>query len=240
MLTLPKIIGHRGVAGHAPENTLAGLRCARSLGLSWVELDVMLSRDGEVIVFHDHDLKRVCHEDKLIADLTYAELKQYDVGDWFSSEFLGETIPRLTDVIACLTECQLTANIELKPHPGQEIETVVRVLEILSAHWPTSLPPPLISSFDLESLYVARAADINLQLGLLLEHWRGDWIRLAKDLECVSIHLQQRILSKEIIQAIKKTDRLVLAYTVDDKQRAEELFALGVDAVFSDFPDKII
>lgn len=239
-LVLPPVIAHRGACAYAPENTLAAFSQVKQYGTDWIEFDVMLTADEEVIVIHDTNLKRTTNGKGEVAEKTYAELETLDAGSWFGEAFVGEKIPRFVDVVDCLAEHQLGANIEIKAYPGKEVETAIKTVHLIQEHWPEHLPPPLVSSFSLESLYVARAADENLMLGLLLEHWRGDWTSLAKELQCVSVHIDQKIASQELIQTIQKTDRLALAYTVNSRRRAQQLFSWGIDAVFSDNPDIIL
>ena len=95
MLELPRIMGHRGAAGRAPENTLAGLRAAADMGATWVEFDVMLSGDGVPVLFHDDNLKRTTGRNAHMAETPFADLAALEAGAWFAPAFAGEPIPAL-------------------------------------------------------------------------------------------------------------------------------------------------
>jgi glycerophosphoryl diester phosphodiesterase len=98
----------------------------------------------------------------------------------------------------------------------------------------------LISSFSLEVLYQTRKLASGIPIGFLMDEWMPDWESYCDALECVSVHPNQDILSEDRISEIKATGRKVFSYTVNDAKYAKKLFALGVDAVFSDCPDKIM
>ena len=235
----PKVIGHRGASGYAPENTLASFRKARELGLQWVEFDVVLCKTGEAILIHDHTVDRTTNSDGDVGELSYDIISKLDAGNWFSPEFAGEKIPRLRDAIPVLGELNLGANIELKPCPKRAVVTARTVVNILEECWPENLPQPIISSFVPEALKAVRKMNPDAQLGILMQKWRRDWQIFADEINAISIHVNQKVLDQEKVQAIKDSGRLAMAYTVNDAARAEELFSWGVDSVFSDVPDKI-
>ena len=89
-LILPRVIGHRGIAARAPENTLAGFRRAAELGVAWVELDVQLTSDGVPVVFHDDGLERTTDGQGLLIETPLAVLRGLDAGAWFGPAFAGE------------------------------------------------------------------------------------------------------------------------------------------------------
>lgn len=236
MLLLPKFIGHRGVRGLAPENTLASFKAAKAFGFTWVEFDVMLAACGEAVVFHDHQLKRTTNGSGLIARKTYDELRKLDAGNWFSSAFQHEPIPTLAETLKCLIELDLHPNIEIKPTRGMDIATAQKTMAIVQAIWPADLAKPLISSFSLPSLYTVQQIDNGFPLGLLYKKLPRYWLKAADELNCQSIHLNQQFLTVAQINEIKQTGRQVLAYTVNTSERAELLLSWGVDAVFTDYP----
>src|SRR6478672_5367982 len=95
-----QIIAHRGASFDAPENTLAAIRLGWDQGADGVEFDVRLSRDGQIVVIHDADTRRVANVDRLVSDQTVDELRQLDVGRWKGPQFAGERIPTLAEVLA--------------------------------------------------------------------------------------------------------------------------------------------
>jgi glycerophosphoryl diester phosphodiesterase len=239
-IMIPPVIAHRGASGYAPENTLAAFAQAKALGANWVEFDVMLTKDDEVIVIHDDTLERTSNGKGHVADFSYSELKKLDAGSWFQPKFSHEKIPNLRAVIELLNANQLNANIEIKTQIGKENLLVEKVIEQVDRHWQKNLPAPLFSSFSLPTLEIVRKISPHAALGFLMDEWINDWESICDRLNCVSVNVNHAILDAEKIHAIKATQRLLVPYTVNQVERAKELFALGVDAVFSDFPDKIL
>ena len=131
-LTLPRVMGHRGAAGVAPENTLAGLRAAAAMGVSWIEFDVMLSGDGVPVLFHDDNLERITGRKVAMARTPFAELAKLDAGAWFGPGFSGEPIPSLEQALALAVELGLTPNIEIKPTPRRDAATAAAVVETVA------------------------------------------------------------------------------------------------------------
>ena len=115
-LKLPRIIGHRGVAAYAPENTLEGLHTAADMGVEWVEFDVKITKDHVPILFHDDTLERTTNGgDRPVAECTYDEIRALEAGSWFGESFAGIKIPTLEEALEVLIEHDLGLNLEIKP-----------------------------------------------------------------------------------------------------------------------------
>ena len=239
-LHLPTVIGHRGAAARAPENTLAGLSAAAALGVTWVEVDARLVADGHLVLFHDETLKRVAGRRARVIDTPFSEITGLDAGAGFSPEFAGEGIPTLEEALALIARLGLGVNIELKRCPGAEARLVKGVAAAVAGTWPGDRPPPLLSSFDVATLAVARDGAPHLPRGLIVDRLPRDWRRLAQDLGCVSVHCSQGRLKRSQVESIKAEGFLVGAYVVDDAERAHQLWDWGVDAIFSDAPDVML
>lgn len=231
------VIGHRGACKQAPENTLASFKKAHELGIQWVEFDVMLSKDNIPIIFHDETLDRTTNGQGYIDAFTYTELSQFDAGSWFDPQFAGEHIPLLQDVIIYLTENNISANIEIKPLHHNEEKNVEQALEVIKKIKSPDDPLFLFSSFSIEALKHLQTLAPHTQRGLLLDEWREDCLAIAKTLGCVSINLNQDIITPKRAAEIKTAGFNLLCFTVNDAPRAAELRSWGVDAVFSDTPD---
>lgn len=232
-LELPFLLAHRGASRFAPENTLGAIRKAHELGAKWIEIDVMLSADGEVVVFHDETLERTTNGHGKLCEKTYQELRALDAGGWFAAAYKEERIPTLNEVLAVCSELGLGINIELKMLLGFEDELVVKTLAIVAA-WSASIIPPLFSSFSLKATLALRHHDAECQLGLLLEEWVEGWEIMAAQLNCVSIHIDQACLTAARVAAIKASGRALLTYTVNNGDRARELQRWGVTSIFTD------
>lgn len=234
---LPPVIGHRGAAAFAPENTLAAFRKAKELGAAWVEFDVRLTRDGRVILLHDDRIDRTTDGKGAALDLAFAEIRRYDAGSWFSPAFAGETVPSFEEAMECLGELGLGANIELKPAYGTEAATAEAVAALLRARWPDHLPPPLLSSFAPTALEVFAAAAPHYPRGYLCVWPPRNWRRHAESLGCVTIHCDHRRLDRDKVRKIRDAGYPLLTYTVNDSVRGRELLAWGVTSLFTDRPD---
>jgi glycerophosphoryl diester phosphodiesterase len=237
---LAAVIGHRGAAGRAPENTLAGLRQAHQLGAGWVEFDVMLSRDSVPILIHDETLLRTTDGRGRVPRHTAAELRQLDAGAWFAPQFAGERVPTLDEAVALLLELGLHANVEIKPATGHEIATAAVVGEALLRLWPRRGPRLLLSSFERAAVAVVQRLAPDLPRGLLAGALPGDWVAALQDLGCATLHLDQSRVTPATLRMLAAEGVPVLLYTVNDAGRARELLDAGAVAVFTDLPDVLI
>lgn len=238
-LTLPRVIGHRGAAAHAPENTLESLRCAAAFGVTMVEIDVQLSKDAVPVVIHDDTLERTTTGHGPVIDLTFAELQALDAGLPFGRPFAGERIPELAAVLGLCRELKLGLNVEIKPSPGTDVRTTEVTLAAIRAFGPIGAPL-VLSSFSVESLEAARDLAPELPRGYLLWDRPADWAEIADRLGAASINFDHERETPESIAAYKATGRPLLSYTVNTAERARELYALGVAGVFTDFPGRIL
>lgn len=236
---LPPVIGHRGAKGHAPENTIAGLRKAHALGARWVEFDVKLTADGEPILMHDDTLKRTTDGRGAVADRTLAEIRALDAGRWFSPAFAGERVPTLDEAMAFLAANAMGANVEIKPCPGREVETGALVARSLAGRWAGMALPPFLSSFSAASLAAARDAAPDIPRGLLAERFASDWGARLADLGCATLHMFDRRITEDRVRAVRQAGYRLLAYTVNDAARARSLLSLGVEAIITDYPERI-
>ncbi len=240
-LKIPQIIGHRGCAGYAPENTLEAIHTAADMGIEWVELDVKLTKDGVPIIFHDDKLDRTTNGTGAVAEATYAEIQELDAGSWFSESFWGVKIPTLEEAIEALMERSLGLNLEIKPCAGREIETAEVALDMLAQYWDDH-ENLLISSFSHVSLEVAHDMAEDWHRGLCIkgEEWPENWAEVAKYLEVSTINIDGNVVSESQIRDALATEKSVLAFTINDPMRARMLQEWGVTGFFSDEPDVIM
>ncbi len=239
-LKLPKVIGHRGAAAYAPENTLGGIHTAADMGVEWVELDVKLTKDQVPILFHDETLDRTTNGHGNVADMLFEDIRHLEAGSWFSDSFAGIKIPTLEEAVDILLEHNLGVNIEIKPCPGREKETAEVALDLLAQIWDDE-SKILISSFSYVSLETALDMGPYMPRGLLLpKDWPENWLELAQHLEAASVNINGNEITREELEDIIDAGYMALAYTINDPQRAKMLQGWGIDAVFSDNPDVIL
>ncbi|WGL61344.1 glycerophosphoryl diester phosphodiesterase [Pigmentibacter sp. JX0631] len=235
---IPRVIGHRGAKGFAPENTITSFRKAKEIGANWVEFDVKETEDGVLIIMHDDDLDRTTNGSGKLISKKWEAIKNLDAGSWFSSEFKNEKIPTFDQTISVLGQLNLGANVEIKPCPSRETRTAIAIANEIKNKWPKNLPKPIVSSFSMESLLAAKKIEPNLIIGALFEKLPPDWKKIAKEVKAQTIHLDHEIVTKELIMEIQGEGYPILTYTVNDQTRANYLFELGVSAVFTDYPWK--
>ena len=227
MNDIPSVIGHRGAAGHAPENTLASFRKAAALGARWVEFDARRCRDGHVVIFHDDTLERTTDGEGPVAARDLAGLKTLDAGGWYGSAYRGEQIPTLGETIGALKELGLGANVELKPAPGDEGETGAAVAAQILSDWPASLPVPVLSSFEEAALAAAREAAPDLPRALLVRAIPKDWQQRLEALDAAALHCRETGLTARSARAVVAVGYPLRCYTVNSRARARRLFGLG-------------
>ncbi len=239
MVELPKVIGHRGAAASAPENTLESIRRAHLLGARWVEFDTKLTADGAVVLMHDETLERTTNGRGRVARTLYRAIAKLDAGRWFGPAFAGARVPRLEAALALLLELDLAANIEIKPCPGRERETAAAVVRLVRRSWPARRDWPLLTSFSIPSLETARDLAPELPRGLLAwgnpELWRRECGRLG----CQTFHCSSRFLPADL-GMVRRAGLGLAVYTVNSRDEARQLLSRGVDCIITDRPDTVL
>jgi glycerophosphoryl diester phosphodiesterase len=235
----PRIVAHRGGGALAPENTLAAIDTGAQLGLKMIEFDAKLSADDVVFLLHDDTVDRTSNGHGAAARKTYAELAALDAGTWFDRRFALARMPTLAEVHERCLAHGLAANIEIKPCPGREPATGRLVAQEAAKLWQGAGIPPLLSSFSFDALAAARDAEPHLPRGLLFGAVPADWQAQTQALSCVSLHADHRKLDARLVEAIKAAGLFILAYTVNDPERARLLAQWGVDAICTDRIDLI-
>lgn len=230
----PRLIAHRAGGTLAPENTLAAIRFGQSLGYRAVEIDVRFSRDDVAVLQHDASLERNTDGTGPIAERTWTELARLDAGSWRGKAFRGEPLARLPDAAALLRSLSMYAHVEIKRVPGRHRECGQRVARDVAACWKGAIERPLLISFSADALEAAKAVEATLARGWIVEEpWDGDLSPLDR-LDAVSLHLEHVLITPERVRQVHAGGRKVLAWTVNDADRAGELLALGVDGIVTD------
>lgn len=242
VLKLPKVIGHRGACAYAPENTIESIVTAADLGVEWVELDVMLTRDNIPVIIHDDTLDRTTDGHGNVADHDWADLKDLDAGSWYGDSFRDCRIPTLEEALDIIIDKNLGLNLEIKPTPGRERETAEIALDYLSRSWDDH-ERLLISSFQPVCLEIALDMAPDWYRGVLFdddEEMPENWRDIVEYLDGTTVNIGQKIATRELIEDIIDFEKPVLVYTINDPQIARQLQAWGVDSMFSNNPDVIL
>jgi glycerophosphoryl diester phosphodiesterase len=239
-LPFPFVIGHRGSPRAAPENTLASFRQAARDGATWVEFDVSLTSDGRAVIFHDDDLDRTSDGAGPLAAMPFDAVRDLDAGSWFGPAFAGEPVPTLEEALDLFSDLGLSFNMEIKPDRGREVETAEVALTIARECWPGSAPAPLVSSFSRASVAVAKELQPDWPRDLLFDRLADDWKEVGAQLDVISFGANHKHLTAAQISAMHEAGYGVMAYTVNDVERAKTLKTWGVDGIFTDIPAEML
>ena len=222
---------HRGASGHAPENTLAAFRAAVAFLADGIECDVRADCDGAPVIFHDPTLKRIAGRPDRLADLSLAQIKTVDAGGWFSSRFSHETIPTLQETLAA-TPASVRLNLEIK---SACVPAVIEQIVAMKA-----ADRVVLSAFDHRLLHEARRLHPTLALGVLVN--REPWdavIHTAQRLHAVSLNVPRSRVSATSVARAHRVGLEMHCYTVDEPGEMMRMMALGVDGLFTNYPDQL-
>ena len=233
-----KIIAHRGASAYAPENTLDSFRLALEMGSRDFEFDVHRTKDGVLVVHHDYFIMDGKERKVYTAKTSFEDLRKIDV----SRTFIGadfHCVPTFEEVLDVLSEKAEWINIELKndgnKYPGIEAQ----VLEVVNKKG--LLKKVLISSFDFPTLKRMRDLSPTIAIGYLVEGRFAflfhDPIEKAKEIDAENLHIDIENACERNVNAIREAGLRCCVYTVNRKEDALRLKELGVDGIFSNFPD---
>nr|WP_086938625.1 glycerophosphodiester phosphodiesterase family protein [Thaumasiovibrio occultus] len=225
-------VGHRGVAGLRPENTWSSIRHAVDSGLTWVEVDVQPTRDGHLVICHDHELERCSNGHGRVDQQTLAQLEQLDFGSWFDSRYQSESIVTLPALLAYAKENNLSLNLEVKVDIHQPEQVLPQLLADIDASG-IDRSQLLLTSFSHTMFIAMMQMPFACRIGLLTEDLTADDMALLKQYQPFSCHLNHRTLTLAQVKALKSLGLQIWVYTVNDPQA----FTLlpHVDAIFSDY-----
>jgi len=237
--TMPRIVGHRGACGLAPENTFASFHKAAEIGTKSIEIDVMVTADDHCVICHDMSVDRCTNGKGPVLLKSLNEIKSLDAGSWFSSEYKGEQIPTLAEAIEIVRSHEMSLNLEIKPTDGWQVPTAKLVGQELKEKLPSDLPV-LLSSFNIEALVTIGDMLPHLPRGYLADTIPDEWERRLREARADSLHCSHEFVTEDAIKAVKDAGYRFLVFTVNDIERAKQLLDWGVDAIITDFPDRML
>ena len=232
------IFGHRGARGYAPENTMASFQTALDMGVDGIELDVQMTKDGRVIVCHDHSIDRTSNGTGWIIEHTRDELRELDFGSWFSTKFTGEKIPTLREVLQWAASTRLIVNIEIKNGPViyENIEEKVCAL-IRECRMADRV---IVSSFYHPSLVRMKQLDPMLKTGLLYASRPTDpWMQLRVS-DSDYLHPMWHYLDEGWVSVTRPHGACIYTWTVNEMREWEHIKHLDVDGIMTDYPDRFV
>jgi glycerophosphoryl diester phosphodiesterase len=242
----PRVLAHRGGGTLAPENTLAAFEVGRRFGFRGAEFDVMLTADDIPVLMHDTQCGRTVPGRAHIARMGADRLRALDAGSWFGPAYSGERVPLLREVIGWCRDHNVWMNIEIKPssrarayQTGCIAAQLTRWLWLERSSNKHLAQAPAFSSFMPAALMGARDAAPEFARGLLVNRVPKDWRKRMQLVEATALHVNQQFLQSGHMQRFNKHGVPVMAYTVNDPRRANELFDWGVSCVCTDRLDLV-
>ncbi len=229
------VFGHRGAMGYAPENTLPSFRMAVDMGVDGIELDVHMTKDGEVVVIHDFTVDRTTNGRGFVKDLSLAEIKRLDASAKFGGKWRGVAIPTLEEVFREFGR-RIRYKVEIKRgsdyYPGIE----GRVVELIRRY---NVDAQVIS-FDFDALSNVRAIDKDVEIGIIFVGRIAWFIDIAKKLDAQWLHASHELIDERGIEMAHRLGLRVGSWTVNSEDEARYLMDVGVDDVTGNYPDRIL
>lgn len=213
--------------GHAPENTLKSIRTALQLGSPFIEIDVHLV-DGHLMVIHDDRLERTTNGTGLVMEHSFETLRTLDAGE-------GECIPTLQEVCD-LTRDKAGLNIELKGS-GTASPVADFIASQVEAGWDKRAF--LVSSYHHQELLDMRERDSSVQLGIIARMIMPGALDLAASIDAFSIHPQHGFINPLLVEHAHARNLKVYPYTVNEPEEIARMAELGVDGLFTNYPERI-
>lgn len=230
-----QIFAHRGARAYAPENTLAAFQKAWEMHADGIELDVQLTKDGNVVICHDHSVNRTSSGQGWIKDYTLAEIKQLDFGSWFHHEFIGETIPTLEEFLRWFSQTTMKLNIEIKNGPVLYTGIESKVIGLLKEY--DLVERVFISSFHHPCLVSVKALCPDIKTGALFVCRPADPISFCEQVHADYLHPAWESIDSTWAHDAKRRGIKIHTFTVNNRDQYDFVDAMGVDAIFTDYPD---
>lgn len=217
-------IGHRGAAGHAPENTLAGVQKGIDLGVDFVEIDLRRTAEGVLVALHDKTVNRTTNGKGLVDQLALRDLKTFDAGD-------GEAIPTLEEALQVVAgQAGLMLELKVKGAAQQTVEAVCKA---------EFKDPVIYASFLHDELKHVRAVDPLSSLMVLFGRLPHSPVTRAMNMRPSHVGLRHDTATHRLVDTFHRAGLLVFVYTVDSHRDIRRALSIGVDGVISNFPERI-
>ena len=229
----PLTIAHAACKGHAPENTLAGIRAALALGVDAIEIDVHATRDGVPVLMHDATVDRTTNGRGRISDLSLAQVRELDAGgDAFDGRFRGEPLPTLAEALELTRDaCLLVVEIKQRGIEQAVVEVLRRARVTGSA---------MVWSFHPEVVSAARTLCPEVPAAQLAGRPAGDAIALlngAVRRNAQAVSVEGAFVDEALVRAARLRGLSVFTWTVDEPEEQARLAAAGVDGIVTNVPD---
>jgi len=230
------VIAHRGASGHAPENTLAAFKKAVAMGAAFIETDLQLSRDARFVAIHDATLNRTTNGKGAVHDMTLSDLRRLDAGSWFGSEFAGERIPTLEELLEFSKKNDIVFYLEMKPAGSWGGEHAL----VGALRQSGEIPRAVVISFDPAIVLNLRKVEPTLMTGLLFDGQLEKPIQKAVEVGARQLVARGDLVTPALLSEAKRNDLQVICWTVNHPAHMRMLIAAGVNGIMTDYPDRLV
>ena len=233
---MSKVFAHRGFSGNYPENTMLAYEKAVEAGCDGIEMDIHLSRDGQVVIMHDADLSRTTNGSGRIQDYTVAQLKELDAGADFAGKYGTVRIPTLEEYLDYIRSTDVITNIEIKSEPGNFYDIEQKAVGLVRRY---RLEERIIfSSFNHYSMVLCKKLAPEIACGLLYGAAIAHPSSYAKNFGVEYMHPAFTELSPELIEDMKAGGIGINAWTINEEADIRRFWELGIDGIITNFPDR--
>jgi glycerophosphoryl diester phosphodiesterase len=227
-----KVIGHRGAAGLAPENTFAGFDLALELGVDGIETDVQKTKDGELVLFHDHLLDKTTNGTGVLQEMPWQELRRLDAGSWFDGRYAGERIPLLIEALERYG-ARTYFDLEIK-QMGIEDE-VLRIVEQLNL-----LARITFTSQDFSAICSIKEKNPLARVGYLTADCSAENLQRVVQAKMQEFCPRAEKVTKHLVNQWHSLGLFIRACGVKNTEMMKNAIHAGVDGMTFDFPDVLL
>ena len=229
-----KIFAHRGYSGKYPENTMIAFKKALECGVDGIELDVQLTKDGEVVIIHDETIDRTTTGKGFVVDYTYEELEKFDAS--FKFKDLGfNKIPTLREYFQLVKDYDIVTNVELKTGINEYLGIEEKVWELIKEY--NLEKKVIISSFNHFSVMRMKKIAPQLKYGFLSEDWIIDAGKYTHSYGVQCYHPRFNNLVPDVIKELKKYNLEINTWTVNLEEDMKYLYSNNIDVIITNYPE---
>jgi glycerophosphoryl diester phosphodiesterase len=229
-------IAHRGASGYAPENTLAAYRRAVAQGVTFIETDLHLTRDAHFVALHDETVNRTTNGQGPIQQMTLLEARRLDAGSWFGSEFIGERLPTLPEILDFAKKHDVVFYLELKSDGFWGGDHAL----ISALRDSGEIPRVIVMAFDASILEGLRKIEPTLMTALLYDGTIENPLEKALSIGARQIAVKGDLMTPNFLSEAHKKDIQLVCWTINQPAHMRLLAAAGVDGIMSDYPDRLL
>lgn len=229
-------IAHRGASGHAPENTLAAFRRAVALGATFIETDLHLSRDAHFVAIHDDTLERTTNGRGAVHDHALADLRRLDAGSWFGSDFAGERLPTLEEILDFSRRHDVVLYLELKQAGAWGTEHAL----VHALRQSGEIARSVVMSFEPQVLESLRRSEPTLMTALLYDGALDNLFECALSAGVRQLAVRGDLVTQALLEETRSKDLHLISWTVNHPAHMRALIAAGVHGIITDYPDRLL